>query len=208
MRLLLSFAAVAITACAACATTAQSRRAVPRKALTCDGSMKTVETERPAYEQTAALEYLKWCGRAGAAITAQIVSASRTERDAPALENFYDIVDDWRDAQIMDAASEVARDPGATVPARVHAIKHLLRLVYSNSVYTYDRLIAGPYRATLDGQHRMPRCRVGFASELADRVGTPLRAEYEATIRRALGTLADDSTAPTPVRNAAACVEW
>lgn len=209
MRLLTCLLAT-IASAAPCLASAQSGPLAPAEAIkSCDKAVKTVDNERPAHKQKSALNYLKWCEERGATATAQAVGGTRAEGDTLVLLNFYWVVDAWRDAKIMDAALVLAKDPGATIPARVYSIRHLLRLLDSGYVFSYGRLIAGPRVFDLgDGTKlTIPGCKQGIGSEAPDKVGTPLSSDYAAEIRRVLAAMVNDVSVPIPVRNAAACTE-
>lgn len=174
----------------------------------CDKAAKTVEKGHPAHKETAALNALVYCGRAGATGVSGALSQSRLENDVSSLEQFYYIADRWRDAEIMNAAMQLSRDAGAAVPARVFAVRHLLKIVQPGSAYSYSALAAGMVPSTAGNGAVTPPCRHGFSSDNGGIVGTPLPSDFASQIAIALSQLAGDASVPAPVRNAAECAQY
>ncbi len=174
----------------------------------CANASRIVSSGRPAHKETDALNTLAGCGKLGARTIATTLIATRTEHDLGVLERFHSYVIVWRDAELMGAAIELAKDPGATVESRVFAIRDLLWTVRPGHMFEYNRLVAGIVRkATNDGIIITPSCRISsLSSDNGGLVGTPLPADYATRIEVVLNQLNADSTTPVQVRNAAECL--
>lgn len=175
----------------------------------CDKAAKTVENGHPAHKQLAALNALVTCGKAGAIATATALAQSRLTSDLDALTQFYFTVNQWRDADVMNAAMQLSGDPGAAVPARVFAVSYLLRLLTTGAAYSYNILIAGVVQiGSASGVTATPACRHGFSSDNAGLAGTPLPSHFDTQIANVLGRLAADPSIPVQVKNAAQCAQY
>lgn len=168
----------------------------------CDEAARFVRNNRPAHKQTAALNYLLDCGSTGAAATIVALEQTRSELDLRTLTDFYLLMRSWRDATIMQATLQLARDPGASIPSRVHSIGYLLELVNPGRIYGYDALLAG-----IKSTH-LP-CVRGLANHsVGSSVGQMLPADYATRINDGLRPIITDSSAPPEVRNAASCIDF
>ena len=167
----------------------------------CSEAARFVENGRPAHKQVAALEYLENCGQTGATATAFALRQSGSEIDVKTLGVLYQSIDWWRDATIMNAAMELARDPGASVPARVFAMSHLLSLKNPGFIYGYDAMLEGPT------SHHVP-CVRGSVSYPRTLVGQPLPSDFVTQIEVVFRQIVADDSAPREVRNAAACIDF
>lgn len=174
--------------------------------VACENAARIVASGQPRHKQTSALGRLSICGLIGSDAMATAVDSSRNEQDRAVLSRFYSEVDRWRDAHIMSSAISIAQDATASGPARVYAIRHLIRLVQPGSEFTFDSLTSGEIvTETPDLTIITPACRQGLSSFHAISGGTPLPADYETTVKGILTQLAGDATAPAQVRNAAFC---
>ena len=167
----------------------------------CNEAARFVENGHPAHKQEAALQYLMRCGQTGAAATVIAVSQSGGESDLNSLAHFYWTVDGWRDSSVMLAVMRVAQDPAASIPSRVFAMIHLLRLRMPNLHYSYQKAIEG-----VDVNH-LP-CVAGLSSPDMGgfSVGQPLPAGFNAQIDAVLRQLMANTSAPPEVQKAASCV--
>ena len=174
---------------------------------TCKKAVKTVENGHPAHKETSALAKLASCGKDGATVMARAVTESRTEADPTVLLHFYWDVDLWRDAQVMDAAIALARDPSAATPSRVFAIRHILGLLNRRAEFDYAGLLEGVRVVTeaSGAQYVTGGCRFAMGSEVADLSGTALPADFRTRLRAVLLQLSGDTGVTSAVRNAAAC---
>lgn len=124
------------------------------------------------------------------------------------LTRLYETVDSWRDAVVMKAALDVTNDAGASVPARVYALRHLIQLVNPGQYFGYGNLIVGDVPGQGANSNTITRgCHRMLASGRADVSATPLVSDYEQRIRAVATNLAGSSSAPVALRNAAACLD-
>lgn len=176
---------------------------------TCEKAADIVRKGHPAHKEQAAWDALVRCGKTGAAATVTAIAQTRVEQDPMALAPFYFRVNQWRDVNIMNAASQIALDPSATVPARVFAVSHLLWLLTPGAIYSYDILTTGAVAVSKpDGLHYTPACRHGLASDNSSVTGTPLPIGFEIPLGTMLNQLAADVSMPLQVRNAAECAKY
>ena len=151
-------------------------------------------------------QLMSTCGRDGPRELATGIRAMRHNEDMRALDRFMSSVDNWRSAELMDAAISVAQSGDASVNARVLAVRHLLVLLHPQVHYSLRQLTVGiDSTRTSDMVVYRPGCSASMGSEAPTPVGTPLPADYQAEIRRVLRSLSHHSAAPRPVRNAALC---
>ena len=175
----------------------------------CDKAAKIVSKGHPEKKNAWALAVLFSCGKAGANALVTGMPQYVSETDTLALDAFFTTVDNWRDGAIMSAALDIAGNPGASVQARVYAIRHLVILVRQRVSFLYGDISAGPTTTTTDELKTFrPACRASHGSELPANAATPLPTNYVAVIKSALDGIASASSNPAPVRNAAACVQW
>lgn len=175
----------------------------------CIKAAKVIDKGHPAHKQAEALSTLLGCGRTGANATSAAIQDSRAELDTLVLRSFYGLVDGWRDAVVMQAALEVARDASAAAPARVFAIRHLLVLLRPSAQFTYDNLVRSVVIPDDTSSARsVTSCASGYASGVVDAHGTPLPSDYAAQLTQALSQIKAAPSGPTSVRNAASCVRF
>ncbi|HEX5438166.1 MAG TPA: hypothetical protein VFW98_13500 [Gemmatimonadaceae bacterium] len=169
---------------------------------------------------------------------AALVAGMRThahDTDLAELEAFWREADQWHDATVMAAASQLATDASAASPARVFAVRYLLTLLRPSMVYSYTRLIREDssywVRDTIkpfDGNDtaaiylvdgKLVRAGMIDSSEVTiiyscadegqsdwpDTYGTPLPTDYVARTQQTLQTIATSPAMPRPVRRAAQC---
>jgi hypothetical protein len=105
---------------------------------------------------------------------------------------------------MMSAALMIASDASATMPARVFAISHLLKLVSPRITYSYSALLQ---RSRAETTNRLVPCIPYAAGTHAAPLttGAPLPPNYANTLAAELLRIADDASAPTEVRYAATC---
>lgn len=173
----------------------------------CQRAARIVEKGHPARRVADASALLAICGAVGANAVAAGMATYTQETDTVALDTFMRSADLWRDAAVMDAATQLATDASATPQARVFAVRHLLILTHPYLHYGYSALATGSVTTTeSDGTEVTTLgCTPGIGSESADRVGTPLPADYADRIQATLQGLITSATTPAAVRNAARC---
>ena len=175
----------------------------------CDKAAKVIEKGHPAHKQADALNTLLGCGATGANATSAAIQASRTEQDTVVLRIFYDLVDGWRDAVVMQAALQVARDESAEAPARVFAIRHLLVLLRPSAQFAYGRLARSvSIPDDTSSARSVTSCASGYASERGELHATPLPVDFAAQVTQALEQIKGAPSVPTTVRNAAGCTRF
>jgi hypothetical protein len=175
----------------------------------CEAAIRQVAQQGFATVENAVLSVLPHCGRAGARVTAAAITVSRTSHDTVALLRTYRHVDLWRDADVMQAALNVAGDAGASTQARVFALRHLLWLAQPGQEFAYGGLVAGNVAVQKDGQNVIqPACRRSMiASELPNASATPLPSDYLIRIHAAVSTIAASTSTPVALKNAAECLD-
>lgn len=185
-----------------CASASAAQGKSTNTIKSCGEAACVVRNGRPSHKQTAALNFLLECGPTGAAATIIALEQTRSESELLALTEFYLLMRSWRDAAVMQAALKLARDPGASIPARVHSIAYLLELVHPGRIYGYDALVEG-IRST-----HVP-CVRGLANHSrGSSVGEVLPSDYAAQVEAGMRSLIGEVTAPPEVRNAASCVDF
>jgi hypothetical protein len=172
----------------------------------CDKAAKIIEKGHPEKKEEWAYNYITRCGAEGARAVSAGMLTLRQQRDTSVLDAFMWQADNWRDATVMEAATQVATDVGASPEARVFAVRHLIGLLRPQIKFTYGHLTASSDSTQANGVvvYEMG-CRAALGSEGADVSATALPTDYVARIRSTLRGLRSDPATPTPVRNAAAC---
>lgn len=192
---------------AATATRRLPAQALPQK--DCDKAATVVRTGRVSADKMWALLNITACGTFGANAIATGIAKTATETDTARLEDFMGAADNWRDASIFSAATQLANKTSATAQSRVYAIRHLITLLQPLHRFTYADLAANNTPTTgSDGSQEWPGgCRGYMGSEpRGSLTGTPLPASYASQIRATLTALSTSQTAPVAVRNAARCL--
>jgi hypothetical protein len=174
----------------------------------CEKAAKIIRKGHPEKKEEWALGVLTNCGKAGADAFVDGIAQQATVSDTLALETFYSHVDVWRDATIMNASLDLARNVTATPTARVFAVRHLVQLVRARTRFPYGELVRGStVTVTPDSMTTYtPGCVAWHGSEIPDQSATSLPADYPTTIRTALTTLVNDPATPDMLKKAARCI--
>jgi hypothetical protein len=175
----------------------------------CGTAAKIVSSGHLNATQSWAYLTLSYCGAVGANAFATGLPKYATVSDLAQLSDYMSHVDNWRDASILAAATQLAKNANATVQSRVFAIRHLILLLQPIYGISYAALVSARDSATApDGSKSWfgGGCPAGVASEPRGTVaGAALPVGWEAQIRTTLSTLANSAAAPKPVRTAASC---
>lgn len=192
-----------------CFSNAQGDRSSDNKA--CERAARIVSKGHPAKKEMGALDQLVLCGKLGADALVAGMPQYSTDTDTLVLESFFSTVDNWRDGAVMNAALGLAGNPGASVQARVFAVRYLVVLVDRNVTFRYGDISATPAVTTSpdDSMRVYARpCRAAHGDHVPDYSATPLPPNYVDVIRTAMASIASAATSPAPLRNAAACAQW
>lgn len=173
----------------------------------CANAARIIEKGHPAKKEQDAFLTLMACGTVGSNALARGIGTYASDGDTLALDDFMRQADNWRDSTIMEAAIALATNSGATAESRVFAVRHLLVLVHPYMRFSYGGLTSQDSAgSTPDLDVSTMGCPASLGSEAPDLVGTPLPADYAARIHTVLTSLANDASAPAPVRRAAHCM--
>jgi hypothetical protein len=192
-------AALSATASAAHAQTAKE----------CDQAAKVISTGRVNANQQSVYVTITRCGAVGANAFATGIPKNASETDTVRLDEYMGAADNWRDASIYNAATQLANQSTATVQARVFAIRHLIGLLQRNTRFSYGAMVATADTTLPNGTRRVSMgCQGYMISEPSGTVvGAPLPSGVETQIRSTLASLAAGHlSAPKQVRAAAACL--
>ncbi|HEY4130094.1 MAG TPA: hypothetical protein VGM50_05730 [Gemmatimonadaceae bacterium] len=173
----------------------------------CERASAIVAKGHPEKTIPSAMQTVGKCGATGgnAIATGLLTYAHDTDPKIPD-EYTYQMAA-WRDAAVLNAATELATDTSATPVARVFAVRYLIVLIHPYMSYTYEGLTRGEVTTRTDdrGEIKTIGCPAQIGSERGDRVGTPLPSDYAARAQATLEALGNASSAPRVVRNAARC---
>ena len=187
---------ILLTIC--CAAHGASAQATPDAAKLrddCRVYRQALLTGEPASRRAEALERVNLCGDA-ANILVDWLGSLRMATSPDQFTGFRSEVSGVRDGLLFAKALTMAQDRGASPTARVIA----LLVVLDQQGYSWSATFA-------DVATRGRYCGLPPVADPDTRVLTPLPADYMAQSLAITGRLAADSTAPSVVRNAAACVE-
>lgn len=122
----------------------------------------------------------------------------------------YALIQEWggvvllRDSSVFSLARSIALDAGASIPARVHALRYLAGILDPSGVY--DILTDGIPTGT---RVVRPFCSSGRAAGEQFRfTATPLPSDYRQQIRVVGAQLRQNDHAPEPIRRAGACIAY
>ena len=187
---------ILLTIC--CTAHGASAQATPEAATLrqdCRVYRQALLTGEPATRRAEALERVNLCADA-AKIFVDWLGSLRTETSPAQFTDFRSEVSGVRDGRLFVRALTMAQDRGASPTARVIALLVVLdQQGYSWSATFTDVTTRGRY------------CGLPPVADPDTRVLTPLPADYMAQSLAITGRLAADSTEPSVVRNAAACVD-
>lgn len=181
-----------------CAAHGASAQATPDAATLrqdCRVYRQALLTGEPATRRTEALERVNLCGDA-ANIFVDWLGSLRMATSPDQFTGFRSEVSGVRDGRLFVRALAMAQDRGASPTARVIG----LLVVLDQQGYSWSATFAD---VTTRGRY----CGLPPVADPDARVLTPLPADYMAQSLAVAGQLTADSTAPSVVRNAAACVE-
>ena len=174
----------------------------------CEKAAKIIRKGHPEKQEAWALGVLTNCGGAGADAFMAGIAQEAAVSDTIALETFFSYVDVWRDATIMNASLDLARNMSATPAARVFAVRHLIQLVRTRTRFRYGELVRGSTVTVTPDSMTIyaPGCVAWHGSEIPDQSATPLPANYPTVIRTALAALVIEPSTPDVLKKAARCI--
>ena len=168
----------------------------------CRRAAAVVATGHPAPQDRWAFQAIRTCGQPGAAAIAAGLGATRSEAYGPDLDRLAGLTLWFRDGQLFRQAMNVARDPGASLAARLFALRAVVWQIESTPLggADYASIATGtPY----DGRFHCP----GDAMVDFERMdGAPLPSTYlDDAFQLGVKMMHDDSLAPD-LRRMGACV--
>lgn len=169
----------------------------------CAEAETSLGTAAPGVDVRKALIRARACGpeREGAAVAARLRRSS-TVTNLPQLEYEWGRTRLIRDASLFHAAVDIALDGGASIPARVFALRALRMLSFPREDSQYTDLVGGP------DERGWPRgrCYSWRTTGLFPTQGAALPENWERVARDAAERVLEDRSQPLDVRTAAACV--
>jgi hypothetical protein len=149
------------------------------------------------------------CPEQAGAIVAELLSGTRSEHDTTAVQEATSLAQYVHDARVLTAALALATDSGATVPARLGALRALLwAKAPGHPNYSLSTLVAPP-------ECVRPRCSSSYTGHFYHggpvagdttrwpAFGRPMPAGYVARIDSAAAHIEHDPSAPESLRTAA-----
>lgn len=189
--------ALVLPSCASAQATSMSDSVYVRNR--CRLAVQVITTGRPDPHAEWAYEYVRMCGREGAAaitraMESAVASPDRSDWERLTISTFY-----VRDAGIFEAALGVSKNAAASTTARVYSMKILIQLLSPGTTLTYDDLTRGPAAQRV--------CfGTGPGSHHEVEEVSPLPGDYRDRVIAELGTVAEDAAHDSAIRQAATCV--
>jgi hypothetical protein len=140
------------------------------------------------------------------AAIARSVRRLRFSQDTALLGDYWGSVAMVNDANLFEAALEIATDRQAATPARVYALLSLVRIARPAARPRYSNLVGGwteeaGLRSVSGG------CATTYTSSTFRETGTPLPSNWQRSIARLRARIVDDNAEPLDVRTAAWCID-
>jgi hypothetical protein len=167
----------------------------------CRIATQVLLTGGPAPHREWAESYARGCPEA-APFLAEAILNGRSETDTVILNRWTAPMIELQDRSVFDAAEEVARDPSATVQARVYAIRVLVWALAPGGWISYADLTD----TVLTGRRMCLRFGTPFHTRIV--IGEPLPPDYVERVHDVGETLTRDPAQPTAVRKAAYCATF
>lgn len=161
-----------------------------------------------ASEVHVALGVLVTCGAEGGRTAAMMARTLRASTDTAILKTFVGMLANFRDAAVLDAALEIARDRTASIPARVYAFRTLFVLRSGKTWAGYRSMLRED--ATADSTLAGLIAPCGEEFQIADAApfwyeGAPLPADFRQRVTALTEQVVRDRTEPVRVRSASTC---
>lgn len=185
---------VMVAACAPAVMTAQANPDSIHHRNDCRLAEQVLSTGHPAPREEWALGVIWNCPDAGATLAAAL-TAARTSADTAYLNALTAPFIQLRDGQVFAAALTVAGDRGASLPARVAAIRTLMYAVRPGG-YVDPAALPNPRTVNCFG---MPSPH----SEVLN--GAPLPSDYLAQVHALMSQIQSDTSEAEGIRHAANC---
>lgn len=186
-----------------CEQAATLLRAYDQAAVASGGTASQGEGKKEQRQMAAAT--LQQCGALGGTAGASTVRATRTLTDTVALEELVGPFRYFRDTAVVNAVSEVARDPAASVEARVFALRAIWVLRTGKIWIAYGRMLP-----TAESTPANPVADCDFGLRVSDAEpfwadGAVPPAGFEDQLKALAEQLFQDASQPMAVRAAARC---
>jgi hypothetical protein len=158
----------------------------------CQATVEAVQGGDEIQDRMQALWYLRFCGSDGASALASELARLRTVSDLSRLHLTYHPIAAVTDAEILDAALQLAGDQGATAESRIMAMRLLMSYEGNSEVMPPLASFLAGGTVQLVGERRAAPIEV-----------TALASDWELVARTLLTRMANDAGERDPVRNAA-----
>jgi hypothetical protein len=159
----------------------------------CRLALQVVETGHPEPHTAWAYERVGLCGPEAGPAVAGALRRFRQNQDTTVLDLISTPARYLRDAQIFDAALEIAQDRTASVPARVFAFRTLIQALVPGTMLRYSNLSGGGCFGL--GPHLHQETIEGAA----------LPSDYPTRIGAVAAAVASDPQSAPQTRRAAVC---
>jgi len=170
---------------------------VSAQANDCSRAQRIVSRGGKAADEDWAFAYIVQCGTGGATALVDAMTRLRTSTDTAGLTRAYRPTWWFKDGAVFDKAELLARDPGASVGARVNSIITVITIVGDRMWIPYRRAVQTPENTI---------CQVDIGAEAFDRPGSPLPTDF---LQRAVQIRTDllaTPSVPLDVKRAANCI--
>jgi hypothetical protein len=167
-------------------------RALGYEPQVCQRTVEAVQSGDEIQDRMQALWYLRFCGSDGASALASELARLRTVSDVSRLHLTYHPIAAVRDAEILDAAMQLAGDRGATAESRIMALMLLVAYRGASGVMPSLASFLPGGTVQLVGERRAAPIDVG-----------PLASDWEMVSRTLITRIARDADERDPVRDAA-----
>jgi len=174
----------------------------------CVSAAAIVAKGRPNEADSWAYAALQPCGSVGPKAFVQGIAKYKDETDIAALEDFMTQVDNWTDASVFQAVTELAMDSTATQQVRVFAVRHLIYLLEPLMLYNYaglTRKADTTVTAEMSTWQDVGCVGAMRSAPYGSFKGAPLPVDYKRRIRATAASLVSSPTVPMRVRYAALC---
>jgi len=169
----------------------------------CRLASRVIETGHPAPQRDWAYEFITRCGREGGNALAASLRSHRNVQEVSDLDALTRGLRTFRDAAVLEASLEIAKDKTASTPARVFAFRTLITVLSPGRSLTYANVTGSAAQC------------FGLPASQHDEIveGAPLPPDAQDAIHlTAAEVLRDRATESADVVNAARCaaqyVRW
>lgn len=188
---------VALSACAPSLTTAQADPDSIHLRNDCRLAGQVLATGHPATRTQWALGVIRRC-RDGGAPLARALERSRQSTDTASLNALTSPAINLRDGTVFEKAIEIAGDEGASVQARVFAIRTLIWSIMPGGGISYADLVGT--------ENHVGSCGYGPSLHTVVTAGLPLPGDFLSRAKALANTIVQNRGESRDVRRAAQCL--